>query len=264
MKAKNEDYKKIISDAMNEAGAYALKQYEAFNRKNVQLKARHELLTKADLGSEKIIISKIKKYFPEHHILSEEAGDNLFKSDYMWIIDPIDGTTNFTMHNPLWAISVALAYKEEIVLGLVYAPFLKEFYTAQKGKGSALNGKKIKVSVFEEGKIINTCCSGRSANDVKRMVDYFTFQKFGGNGCYLLGSAALEMAYLAAGRVESLYIPGVKSWDVAAGALLVTEAGGRVSDFSGQDWTIRSGNIIASNGKIHSEIVRIAKKLEVN
>ena len=255
------DYKKIISEAVLEAGKIVLFEYRIFDRTKAMLKAQQELVTKADLASERVIISSIKKHFPEHHIVSEEAGDNLRQSDYSWIIDPIDGTTNFTMHNPLWAISVALAHKDEIILGIVYAPVLNEMFIAEKKKGSRLNGKRIKVSKFKEGKIINTCCSGRKRENVKQMVDYFSRQKLEGSGCYLLGSAALEMAYVASGRIESLFIPGAHSWDVAAGALLVREAGGRVSDFSGKDWRVGSKDIIATNGIVHGDVLKVAKKI---
>lgn len=259
MKTEKQKFKEIIGEAVLAAGKYALERYKKFDRSKTLIKAHQELLTKVDLGSERIIINQIKKYFPEHRVISEEAGDNECKSDYSWIIDPIDGTTNFTMHNPLWAISVALAFKNEIILGIIFAPVLDEFFWAEKGKRSHLNGKKIKVSGFSRGKILNTCCSGRKVENVKKMVDYFTYQKIKGHGCYLLGSAALEMAYVATGRIESLFIPGAHSWDVAAGVILVREAGGRVSDISGKEWQLGSDDIIVTNNKVHNEILKIVK-----
>ncbi|MCD4762242.1 inositol monophosphatase [bacterium] len=206
-------------------------------------------------------MSEIKKNFSDHHILSEESGDNKSKSDYSWIIDPIDGTTNFTMHNPLWAISVALAYKNEIILGFVYAPFLNEMYIAEKGRGAFLNNKKINVSKVKSGKILNTFCSGREPKNIEKAVKFFCYQKSHGGTSYLLGSAALDLAYVACGRMESAFIPGAHAWDVAAGILLVREAGGKVTDFNGQQWSFKSEDMLATNGKVHSVLQKIIDKM---
>jgi len=256
-----EKIKKIAFVAVKKAGQFALKKYYTFNRSDAKLKAHKELLTEVDLRSEKIIISEIKKNFSDHHILSEESGDNKSKSDYSWIIDPIDGTTNFTMHNPLWAISVALAYKNEIILGFVYAPFLNEMYIAEKGRGAFLNNKKINVSKVKSGKILNTFCSGREPKNIEKAVKFFCYQKSHGGTSYLLGSAALDLAYVACGRMESAFIPGAHAWDVAAGILLVREAGGKVTDFNGQQWSFKSEDMLATNGKVHSVLQKIIDKM---
>ena len=159
------------------------KIYENFNRSDIKMKSAHEIVSYADLLSEKIIIKEIKKEFPDHHILSEEKGDDQKKSDYTWIIDPIDGTTNFTIKNPLWAISIGVLYKNELIFGLVYAPILNEVYRASKNKGAFLNNKKINVSKVKNTKVINTFCHGSNIRSIKKAVKYYTQQKLKNFDC---------------------------------------------------------------------------------
>ena len=253
------DFKKVIIKVVRKTGKELLKKFQNFDRAKIEIKSHHEILTQADLKSEKMIISEIKKKFPDHQILSEESGDNEKKSDYLWIIDPIDGSTNFSIHNPLWAISIGLSYKGKIILGVVYAPFLDEIFVAEKGKGAYLNGKKIKVSDIKTGKVINAYCHGNREKDIKRALKYYQAQKLKQLDCRQLGSASIELAYVAVGRIESIVIPGAHSWDVAAGILLVREAGGRVTDFEGKDWTLSSYDMVASNNKVHEGILKVLK-----
>jgi len=256
----NNQIKKIAITAVKKSGKLLLKEYKNFNRGNIKLKSHHEILTRADLLSEEIIIKEIRKNFSSHGILSEERGRIESVSDYLWIIDPIDGTTNFSMHNPLWSISLAVAQGGEIVLGVIYAPILGELYVADLGRGAKLNGKKIKVSNIKEGKILNTFCHGHKSSDVKKALAYYRKQKLAELDCRQLGSAAIELAFVAAGRIESFVAPGANDWDVAAGALIVKEAGGVVTDFTGQQWQLGSGDIAASNGLVHREILRVINK----
>jgi myo-inositol-1(or 4)-monophosphatase len=248
---------------ISQVGEILKKEYEKFDRNNIKLKAKHEIVTKYDLLAEKMITQEIKKHFPGHQILAEESGANKNKSDFLWVIDPIDGTTNFSIHNPLWSISVALLYKKEVVLGIILAPMLNELYVAEKGQGAYLNGKKIKVSTTKKNKNINTFCHSRKKSDIKKAIKYFSYQKLNGLDCRQLGSAAIELAYVACGRVDSLVIPGANSWDVAAGALLVEEAGGIVTDFKNKKWSLKSPNLIASNKNNQQNIIKIIKKLKV-
>lgn len=255
---------------MLKAGRFALKEYDGFNRRKVGLKSKREIITKVDLGSEKILLTSLRKNCPETGYISEEAGSKRRDNKAIWIIDPIDGTTNYSIHNPLWAISVGLAVKNEVVLGMVYAPALNEFYVAEKDKGAycyrvsgskLVNRKKLIISGVDHDKIIHTFCHGSSMHDLQVAMKYYKYQKTHGLDCRQLGSASLELAYVAGGRVESIMIPGANSYDVSAGALLVREAGGRVTDFFGKKWTLQSKDILASNGKIHGEVVRITRKL---
>ncbi len=267
----NKTISKTIKESLLDTGKKLLKIYDSYDRREALLKSKHEIVTKADFFSEKLIIKTIKRNFPEHRILSEEAGlseNDKNKFEYLWIIDPIDGTTNFSMHNPIWCISVALTkYNKkkktyESVLGFIYAPVTDEFYFAEKEKGAFLNGKKIKVSRKKKDKVLNTFCHGADEASIKKAVKYHAAQKLNGFDCRQMGSAALELAYVASGRIESLMIPGVKSWDVAAGALLVREAGGRVTDFDNKYWQTEKSDILASNGLVHNEILRVVRDLK--
>ncbi|MFH1427083.1 MAG: inositol monophosphatase family protein [Patescibacteria group bacterium] len=256
----DKNIKKVAISAAKKAGKILLKEYNNFDRAKVRLKSHHEILTRADLLSEEIIIKEIRNFFPSHQILSEESGQSKVKSDNLWIVDPLDGTTNFSMHNPLWSVSIALAFKEEIILGVIYAPVLGEIYLAEKDKNAKLDNKKINVSKIKEGKVLNTFCHGREEKYVKQAIKYYSYQKLNELDCRQLGSAAIELAYVAAGRIESIVIPGANAWDVAAGVLMVREAGGRVTDFQGKEWNLDSINMVASNSKVHGEILKVINR----
>ena len=273
--------KNIAITAAKKAGELLLKEYKKFDREGIKLKSKHEIVTRADLLSEEIIIKEIKKSFPLHGILSEECGvvGSLQElASTRWIIDPLDGTTNFSMHNPLWAVSIAVAMRvkselktkasefkdgedeEEIVMGVIYAPAIGEMFVAEKGKGASLNGKKIQVSPVRKGKVLNTFCHGKRDTDIKKAINYYRKQKLSGLDCRQLGSAALELGYVSAGRIESIMIPGANLWDVSAGILLVNEAGGIVTDFSGQEWNLKSKDMLATNGLVHRDILKVVKE----
>jgi myo-inositol-1(or 4)-monophosphatase len=252
-----DEIKKVALATVKQAGEILVKEYYKFNRQEIKLKSHHEILTKADLFSEEVIIRQIKKNFPSHCLISEEKGEVNGCSDFCWYIDPLDGTTNFFMHDPLWAVSLALAYQQEIILGIIYAPLLNELFVAEKAAGARLNGKRIFVSVISRGKVLNTFCHGKKLADIKKALIYYRKQKLIDLDCRQLGSAALELAYVAIGRVESFVAPGASDWDVAAGVILVREAGGKVTDFTGRPWRLGSGNIAASNGKVHQQILRV-------
>jgi len=253
-------YQDIILPAINEAGEMLLEKFKNFDRKEIRLKAKHEIITEYDLLSEKIILNKIKKNFPEHSIVSEEEGESIQNTPWQWVIDPIDGTTNFSIHNPFWSISVALFYKENPVLGIVYAPVLQELYCARQGEGAFLNQKKIKVSEINSGKILNAFCHSRKEEDIKTAIKYFAYQKIHGFDCRQMGSAAIELAFVASGRIESLTIPGANAWDVGAGVLLVQEAGGKVTDFENKNWTLKSKDMVATNQILHEQILKAIAK----
>ncbi|NMC51925.1 inositol monophosphatase [Candidatus Kuenenbacteria bacterium] len=260
---KNPSPKQIAILAAQKAGTELMKHFNKISRSLVKIKSKHEIITPADLAAERIILSAIKKNFPSHRILSEEAGDNKKQSDYLWIIDPLDGTTNFAMGNPLFSVSIALAKKEEIIMALVYIPFLKDLYLAEKNKGAFLNGKKIYSS--EENKIKKsflTFCHGNNEASVKQAIHLYSKLKPLARDLRQIGTAALETAWVARGKTEAIIIPGVNPWDVAAGALLVREAGGIVTDMTGRPWTIQSKGILASNKNIHPTLLKTIKKIK--
>lgn len=250
----------LVKTTIKKAGKRLLREYKEFNRSDIKLKARHEIVTKADLISEKIIISSIKKNFPEHQILSEESGKTKGGDEFLWIVDPLDGTTNFSIHNPLWSVSIGLAYKNKLIIGAVYSPLQDELFFAERAKGAFLNDKKIHISKMEAGKTINAFCHGSSESNIKKALKYYNYLKINGFDCRQLGSAAIELAYVACGRIESIMIPGANAWDVAAGELLVEEAGGKVTDFTGKKWNLKSRDILASNNKNHNKLLKIINR----
>jgi len=247
---------KVAAAASLAAGRELLKRYEKFDRSEIKFKSSREIVTRADLASEQIIKKMIKSTFPDHQILSEESGLSGQKSPYFWIVDPLDGTTNFSMHNPLWSISIALCYQGEVQLGIVFAPVLGEIFVAAKGAGAYINGQALHVSNKRLKEAINTFCHSSNLADVKRALHYYEKQKLNYFDCRQLGSAAIELAYVAAGRIESLGVPGANAWDVAAGSLLVSEAKGRVTDLAGKKWGIKSKGILASNGLDHAKLIK--------
>ena len=256
----NKKIKDTAIKAAKEAGKILIKKYNNFDRSKIDFKSKHEIITAADLAAEKKIIKIIKADFPNHQILAEESGEDKSESDYKWFIDPLDGTTNFSMHNPLWATSIALSYKNKIVLAIIYSPSLNEFFFAEKGKGAYLNNKKIKVSKFKGDKVINAFCHGSTKEHIKTAINYYKKQKLAQFDARQLGSASVELGYVASGRIESITIPGANAWDIAAGTLLVKEAGGRVSDFNNKTWSLKSSDLIASNGKVHQQIIKTLNK----
>jgi myo-inositol-1(or 4)-monophosphatase len=251
--------KNVAIDAVKKSGKMLLEEYLKFDRHDSRLKAHNELVTKCDLRSEEIILGEIRRSFPLDGIISEERGTVKGVNNLTWILDPIDGTTNFSFHNPLWCISLALAKEEGLILGIIYAPYMDELFVGIKGEGALLNGRPIKVSNIKDGKILNTFCHGREKNDIKKALKYYSKQKLADKDCRQMGTAALELAYVAAGRVESFVAPGDKIWDVAAGVLLVEEAGGKLTDFNGKPWRFDSPDIVASNGLIHKDILKALK-----
>lgn len=264
LQAQTDGVLSVALDAALSAGRQLEQIFASFDRTSAKLKDHAQLLTQADLASEKIIISAIRKAYPEHAILAEESGSDGKNGPWLWIVDPIDGTTNFSFHNPLWAISIGVVYEGEVVAGVIHAPMLGETYSVAKGKGSFLNDQGIRVSELEAERAIHTFCHGSSRRDVFLALDYARKQKMQRIDCRQLGSAALELAYVASGRIESILIPGTRPWDVAAGVLLVREAGGKVTDFSGNYWKIEDRDMLATNGKVHEEVLQAVRLLAGN
>lgn len=257
----NPKFKTVAVAAAKKAGIMLLREFERFDRGHIAFKSSKEIVTEFDSASERIIRRELAKAFPDHGVLGEETGSNEVQSDYLWIIDPIDGTTNFSFHNPLWSISIALAYQEQPIVGVVFLPFLKEMFVAVKHQGATKNGKKIRVSDIRNDRSVHTFCHGYLAEDIKKALKYYQIQKQSQFDCRQLGSAALELAYVACGRVESLMIPGAKPWDIAAGILLVREAGGQVTNLEGKPWQLADRSVLATNALLHDDIIKLIKTL---
>ncbi|HEX9514468.1 MAG TPA: inositol monophosphatase family protein [Puia sp.] len=242
-----------------EAGAAVMKQYFQGEFTISNKEGINNLVTEADHASEKAIFEIIRNDYPGHYILSEEAGEIVMDSSFKWIIDPIDGTVNFAHGLPLCCVSIGIEQDGEIILGAVYNPFINEFFFAQKGFGATLNDKKIQVS--KETAVGSACLvTGFPYTYLDRPngpLDVFDRLIRKGVPVRRLGSAAIDLCWVAAGRFDGFYEHKLQAWDSAAGFLIVEEAGGRVSDFSGNRYSPYQPHIIATNGKIHDELVKV-------
>ena len=224
---------------------------------SVKKKGPIDLVTEADLASEKNIIETIHSRFPEHEILAEESGLNKTgDSTCQWIVDPLDGTTNFAHQIPIFAVSIAFAVNNEIKVGIVLNPVSGELFTAVRGQGATLNGKKITVS---KGKNLSESLLVTGfPYDVKQMIDplMLRFKRCiaASRGIRRLGSAALDLCFVACGRFEGFWEENLKPWDTAAGWIIAEEAGARVTDFSGAPYTLDKKEILATNCHIHNEL----------
>jgi myo-inositol-1(or 4)-monophosphatase len=219
----------------------------------------NNLVTEADHASEKAIIDVIKAAFPDHYILSEEAGEMKQDSAYKWIIDPIDGTINFAHGIPLNCVSIGVEHNGEIIMAAVYNPHLHELFFAEKGKGATLNDKPIHVS--QQSQTIKACLVTGFPYTYLNMKNgpLEIFERFIRKGVPVrrLGSAAIDLCWVACGRFDGFYEHKLEAWDSAAGYLIVEEAGGKVTDHDGNKFSVYQHRVLATNGKIHDEMVDI-------
>ena len=226
-----------------------------------------DLVTDADRASEEAIIHSIKSAYPTHGILAEESGMHVrLDEDFLWVIDPLDGTTNYTHQYPVVAVSIALLYQGKPVLGVVYNPILNELFHAAQGEGAFFNGKAIHVSHVDS--LSRSLLASGFAYDRRENPEnnYGPFCRLTHltQGVRRGGAAALDIAYVAAGRLEGYWERGIKPWDIAAGIILVQEAGGKVSAYDEGPFDLASGKILATNGKIHNELSReICKAISI-
>jgi myo-inositol-1(or 4)-monophosphatase len=242
-----------------EAGAEQLRHFFNGEFKISNKEGINNLVTEADHAAEKAIIDIIKADFPGHFILSEESGEIVMDSEYKWIIDPIDGTVNFANGIPICCVSIGLEKAGQMILGAVYNPIMNEMFFAQKGFGASLNEHKIQVSSKTE--VIKSCLVTGfpysyldTPNGPLQVFERFIRQ---GVPVRRLGSAAIDLCWVAAGRFDGFYEHDLKAWDSAAGYLIVEEAGGRVTDFEGGLFSPHQPHILATNGKIHDEMLDI-------
>jgi len=223
----------------------------------IRKKAAAEIVTEADIESEEVIVSTIQAEFPDHAVLGEECGLITGESEYKWIVDPLDGTVNFAHQIPIFSISIALAVRDSIVLGIILDPVNNELYSAVSGQGAQLNGQPIQVSAT--GTISESLLVTGFPYNVQEifdsvMVRYGNLLKTS-HAVRRLGSAAHDLGYVPCGRFEGFWEQCLKPWDSAAGALIVAEAGGRVTSFSDEPYTMEQAEILATNGLIHKEML---------
>jgi myo-inositol-1(or 4)-monophosphatase len=248
-----------------EAGANELQRFFNGSFKISNKEGINNLVTEADHAAEKAIIDIISKDFPEHNILSEEAGEVLIigreqgaDSEYKWIIDPIDGTINFANGIPICCVSIGLEHNGKMIMGAVYNPNMNEFFLAQKGNGATLNDKKIQVS--DKTEVIKSCLvTGfpyTYLNEPNGPLQIFEKLIRQGIPVRRLGSAAIDLCWVAVGRFDGFYEHNLHAWDSAAGFLMVEEAGGKVTDFEGNYYSPYQRHLLATNGKIHEELLK--------
>jgi len=217
------------------------------------------LVTEIDRGSEEMIIGAVRKDFPGDEILAEESGKGTAGSTgFRWVIDPLDGTTNYTHGFGVFCVSIGIEHEGRIVAGVIYDPNLDELFTAELGKGASLNGKPLRVSsVGSIGRgLLVTGFPYNIGDNPDHAIERFASVLKSAQAVRRMGSAAIDLAYVACGRYEGFWEVGLQPWDVAAGMLLVTEAGGRVTDFEGGPCSIHGRAIAASNGIVHDELLR--------
>ncbi len=256
--------KKVAVDAAKQAGEIHKKYFEG-DTQTKEKSSSFDLITIADTEAEKRIVELIKNSFPNHNILAEEGEYQKTDSEYCWVIDPLDGTNNFSFGIPLFCVSIALVKEDKIILGVIYDAMRDELFLAERDKGAYLNNRRIKVSdvnrldksllitgfYYDRGKDMESTLEAIKLFFQKRVV-----------GIRRLGAAALDLCYIASGRATGFWEFKLSPWDFAAGKLLIEEAGGRVTGKSGQEVKLESSYIVASNGKIHNQIIEVINNIK--
>jgi myo-inositol-1(or 4)-monophosphatase len=224
-----------------------------------------DLVTEADLASENLIIERIRSYYPQHAILAEESGETMLvggkRSEWKWIIDPLDGTTNYAHGYPCFCVSIALEHNGTLEIGVIYDPVRDEMFAAERGNGATLNGRRIRVSEVEELKDAMLCTgfpyNVRERPDFTRDFANFTMAA---QAVRRDGSAAIDLAYVACGRFDGFWEDGLSPWDIAAGMVLIEEARGKVTNFDNEPLSIYTKKVLATNGLVHDAMRRVLKE----
>lgn len=245
----------VARQAAKEAGKILNRLFGQVNQ--ITKKGEIDLVTEADLQSEKIIVDIVSRNFPQDSILTEEGGQYNHLPDRLWIVDPLDGTTNFAHTFPVFAISIAFEAEKEIVLGVVYNPFTSEHFEAVKGKGAFFNRKPIKVSQTRrlQDSLLGTGFPYDVHENPQGVMKLFQKMIVLTQGVRRPGSAAIDLCYVAAGMFDGFWEEGLKPWDTAAGAVMVREAGGKVSNYEGDPYTPYQKSIVAANPFIHEAML---------
>jgi len=255
-----EPFLQLAVETALEAGKILLAEFE--RPVTINYKGEVDLVTQADRRSEQEIVSRLRKFYPQHTIVAEEGGGHDGDSRYRWHVDPLDGTTNFAHSYPCFAVSIGLEEAGELVAGVIYQPVSKELFTAARGEGAFLNEKPIHVSNIDR---LGTSLLATGFPSVKRTrnpnIHYYWNYTLRSHGVRRDGSAALDLASVACGRFDGFWEFGLHSWDTAAGVLLVREAGGMVTHFSGDPYRPGDYETVASNGRIHSELRQVGVEI---
>ena len=254
----------VMVKACRRAAKILIRDFGEIENLQVSLKGPGDFVTVSDIKVEKVLIEELQKARPNYSILSEEIGKISNDESFKWIIDPIDGTANFLHGIPHFAISVGLEHNKEIICGIIYDPIKDEMFTAEKGNGSYLNNQRMRVSSRSKLKdcIIFTGGPTSESKDKDKELALKEYNNFSSKVLIpirKLGSASLDMAYVAAGRCDGFWQRNLNHWDIAAGIILVKEAGGFVTDFNGENEYIQNKTILATNSKINKEMIEVLK-----
>ncbi len=255
-----------VQEIAKMAGAFIAGEREKFNLDDIEVKGKANFVSYVDKQAEELIVEALRKLLPDSGFIAEEGTALSFDEKYKWIIDPLDGTTNFIHGLPPFAVSIALMEDEELVIGVVYEITQDECFYAWKGSKAYLNGKEIKVTKAA-ATIDSLIATGFPYSAMDKLECYVASMRYfmiHSHGLRRLGSAATDLSYVAAGRFEAFYEHGLKPWDVAAGALILRQAGGKVSDFNGTDNFLFNGELVASNGAYFNEFYTIVHKYFAN
>lgn len=248
----------IAIRAARSAGDLILRSADNVSLLHIDQKGKNDYASEVDRMAEREIINIIKAAYPEHAILAEESGTHK-GNDFVWVIDPLDGTTNFLHGFPQYAVSIALKHKGRLEVGVVYDPLRDELFTAKRGGGAMLNNRRLRVTnqTSLKGALIGTGFPFKTDKHLDAYLGMFRALTTDCAGIRRAGAAALDLAYVAAGRLDGFWEIGVMEWDVAAGILLIKEAGGVITDFSFNDNYLESGNVIAASPKMHQLMYRL-------
>jgi myo-inositol-1(or 4)-monophosphatase len=254
-------YLETAVDIAREAGALLANYFE--RRVPFELKGEFDLVTEADRASERLVIERLRSHFPTHSIVGEEGGGHESPSEYRWFVDPLDGTTNFAHSFPMFNVTLGLERAGETIAGVVYDPIRQEMFTAERGSGAYLNNRRIKVSSIRQvaDSLASTGFPSRKRHHNVNIHFYYQLA-MASHGVRRTGSAAIDLAYVACGRLDFFWEFGLKPWDMAAGGLLVREAGGRTSDMRGVAHSVTgSEHLLADNGALHDEVLEMFERI---
>jgi len=259
----SEPSSKFLIELAKGAGAILMKY---FNKKHrIEIKPNAGIVTEADKAAESYLINKILRKFPKSSIITEETGEYHGESDLLWITDPLDGTSNYAHGFPWFCVSIGLFSKGKPKAGVIYQPFTQELYFAKKGKGAFLNGRRIQVSRTRklDESLVGTGFYYSKSKSLAAEIEVFREMNEKTLAVRRPGSAALDLACVASGRFDGFWERGLSSWDVAAGFLLVEEAGGKVTNYQGKETSIFEGYCLATNGRIHESMKSIVSKIKM-
>jgi myo-inositol-1(or 4)-monophosphatase len=249
-------YLDAAAEIARESGGLLVTYFE--RKVAFEYKGEHDLVTVADRASEALVVERLRSHFPSHSIVAEEGGGYETGGEFRWYVDPLDGTTNFAHGFPMFNVTLALEQRGDLIAGVVFDPLRNEMFSAERGSGAYLNGRRMAVSSAArlEDSLVATGFPNRRRH-ANTNVHYYHQLAMASHGVRRAGAAALDLAYVAAGRLDGFWEFGLSPWDMAAGKLLVEEAGGACSSMDGSPHTLASADLLADNGKIHSAMIEI-------